>query len=118
MNIEEIREYCLSKPRVTEELPFDDETIAFKVCDKIFALVSLQKAVLNIKSEPDKAVALREQYASVVEPYHMHKKMWNSILVNNEELPGELLRSWIDESYRLVVDKLPKIKQRQTRTFI
>jgi predicted DNA-binding protein (MmcQ/YjbR family) len=117
MNIEEIRAYCLSKPRVSEGFPFDEDTLVFKVCDKIFALMSLEKARLNIKTDPDKAIAMREQYAAVVEPYHMHKKMWNSILVN-EGVPEELLRSWIDESYNLVVEKLPKIKQRQTRTFI
>ncbi|MEO8712066.1 MAG: MmcQ/YjbR family DNA-binding protein, partial [Parafilimonas sp.] len=41
MNIEILREYCLSKKAVTEDFPFGETTLVFRVKEKIFLLVSL-----------------------------------------------------------------------------
>jgi predicted DNA-binding protein (MmcQ/YjbR family) len=108
MNIEEIREYCLAKPAVTESFPFDEVTLVFKVMNKMFALVSLDGDLsINLKCDPEKAIFLRDQYPSVTPGYHMNKKHWNSILVNSF-ISEKILKEWIDHSYNLVVSSLPR----------
>jgi predicted DNA-binding protein (MmcQ/YjbR family) len=109
MNLEELREYCLRKPGVTESMPFGDTTLVFKVGDKIFALTSLDAAPLsvNLKCDPERAVELREQYDAVRPGYHMNKKHWNTVLVNGT-VRETALREWIDHSYDLVFTSLPK----------
>ena len=108
MNIEEYREYCMAKPGVTEEFPFDQQTLVFKVMGKMFALcdVDLFQSV-NLKCDPDKAVELRERYEGVNPGYHMSKKHWNTVEMDGS-IPDNLFREWIDDSYNLVVAKLPR----------
>lgn len=108
MHIEAFREYCLQKKGVTESFPFGGDTLAFKVMDKMFALTSVDNYVsINLKCNPEKAVQLREQYSFVLPGYHMNKKHWNTIMLE-EGVNNKLLREWIDESYQLVVESLPK----------
>jgi len=109
MNIEEFREYCLSKNAVTEEFPFDEQTLVFKVLGKMFALSGLenQPPRVNLKCDPERAIELRETYDGIIYAgYHMNKKHWNTIEISN--LPQQLLFKLIDHSYDLVVAKLPK----------
>ncbi len=107
MNIEDIRSYCLSKKCVTESFPFDDTTLVFKVLSKMFALVNIdENHRLNVKCDPEEAIALRERYDFVIPGYHMNKKHWNTIILA-EGIPGSLLKEWIDDSYDLIVEKLP-----------
>lgn len=104
MNIEKIREYCISKKGVTEGFPFDQNTLVFKVMDKMFALVNLVDAKsINLKCEPEKAIALREQYNAVLPGYHMSKKHWNTVMFN-ESISDNLIMQWIDDSYNLVIN--------------
>jgi len=112
MNVEEIRLYCLKKKRVTESFPFDDTTLVFKVLNKMFALVSLKdNHSINLKCDPDKAIELREHFTSVLPGYHMNKKLWNTVMLD-DSIPDKLIKEWIDDSYALIVDKLPgKLKQ-------
>lgn len=109
MNIEEIREYCLSKKGVIEDYPFDEETLVLKVMSKIFALISLEKIPLqiNLKYDPELAVELREKYESVLPGYHMNKKHWNTIIVDGSIHSNEI-KNLIDNSYTLVVQALKK----------
>ncbi len=109
MNIETIREYCLSKPAVEETLPFGPDTLVYKVAGKVFLLMGLDETELsfNVKCDPDKAVELREQYACVLPGYHMNKKHWNTIMVDGS-VALKQLKEWIDHSYDLVVGSLPK----------
>jgi len=109
MNIEQIREHCLKKKGVTEEFPFDEETPVFKVMGKIFLLASLEKIPLqiNLKCDPEFAVELRERYDKVLPGYHMNKKHWNTVTIDNSISPKEVLE-WIDHSYELVVNSLSK----------
>ena len=108
MNIEELREYCISKKGTTESFPFDKVTLVFKVMNKMFALTSLNKDLsINLKCNPDKAIELREVYAAVLPGYHMNKKHWNTIMIN-ETVSQQLIKEWIDNSYDLVVKSLPK----------
>jgi predicted DNA-binding protein (MmcQ/YjbR family) len=108
MNIEEIREHCMKKKGVTESFPFDEDTLVFKVMGKMFLLTSLSDpGSFNVKCDPEKAIELREKYDCVLPGYHMNKKMWNTIVIDGT-VSKSLLKEWIDDSYRLVVEKLPK----------
>lgn len=106
MNIESLREYCLSKPGVEETLPFGPDTLVFKVNNKVFLLTGLDEAELrfNVKCDPDKAIELREEFSCVLPGYHMNKKHWNTIMVDGS-VSTKKLKEWIDHSYELVVGK-------------
>lgn len=111
MNIEELREFCLSLKHTQEKLPFDDKTLVFTVLDKIFCLTDINNFHrINIKCDPYKAILLREEYQSVIPAYHMNKKHWNSIIMDNS-IKEETIKLWIVESYTLVVSKLTKKQQ-------
>jgi len=108
MNIEDFREYCLQKAMVTEEFPFDETTLVFKVVGKMFALTGLEEDFyINLKCDPEKAIQLREEYTCVLPGYHMSKKHWNTVQVDGS-IKDEILLGWIDDSYNLVVKGLPK----------
>jgi len=109
MNIEALREYCLSKKAVTEDFPFGESTLVFRVKNKIFLLASLDASPLqfNAKCEPDKAVELREQYDAVQPGYHMNKKHWNTVVIDGS-VSSALIKEMIDDSYNLIVQSLPK----------
>src|ERR1700741_758311 len=103
MNIESLREYCLSKPGAEETLPFGPDTLVFKVGGKAFLLVGLDSEDLrfNVKCDPDKAIELREEHSCVLPGYHMNKKHWNTIVIDNT-LNKKQLKELIDHSYELV----------------
>lgn len=113
MNTEELREYCISKKGVTESFPFDAVTLVFKVMNKMFALLSLEGDLrINLKCDPEKAIALREEYTAVKPGYHMNKRLWNSVYID-ESISKENIEQWIDDSYDLIVASLPKkLKQK------
>jgi len=109
MNIEKFREYCLAKKGVTESFPFDSDTLVFKVMDKMFALLSLEKipVTANLKCDPERAILLREEYETAIfEGYHMSKIHWNTVEL--QSIPQKLLIELIEHSYELVVGKLTK----------
>jgi predicted DNA-binding protein (MmcQ/YjbR family) len=112
MNIEEFRDYCMSKPGVSEEFPFDEVTLVFKVAGKMFILTNLDGDwSLNLKCDPERAIELREQYPAIQPGYHMNKLHWNTVMMDGS-LSQKLILELIDHSYQLVVDKLPlKIRQ-------
>ncbi|MES2679311.1 MAG: MmcQ/YjbR family DNA-binding protein [Bacteroidota bacterium] len=109
MNIEELREYCLGKASAEESFPFGEDTLVFKVGGKIFLLASLDAAPLqfNAKCEPLKAIELREKHSSVLPGYHMNKAHWNTIVCDGSVVKKTIL-NWIDDSYNLVLNSLPK----------
>lgn len=114
MNIEEFRNYCLSKKYVTESFPFDESTLVFKVAEKMFALTGLehQPPRVNLKCDPERALELREAYSDITAGYHMSKKHWNTIIIDGN-VPNKLLTELIDYSYKLVVQGLPKKQQKE-----
>ncbi|MEG9327829.1 MmcQ/YjbR family DNA-binding protein [Salinimicrobium catena] len=114
MNVESFREYCLQKKGVTEEFPFDEHTLVFKVCGKMFALCGLERMPfqVNLKCDPERAIRLREEFdGKITGPYHMSKTHWNTIFP--ESLPPALVREMIDHSYDLVVKGLTKKQQQE-----
>ena len=110
MNIEEFRDYCLSKKGVTESFPFNELTLVFKIMGKMFAFSGLENQPLkaNLKCDPEKAILLREEYDGLITPgYHMSKVYWNTVVLEMN-IPHQLLFELIDHSYDLVVSKLTK----------
>lgn len=108
MNPESLREYCLNLPAVTEEFPFDEQTLVFKVKGKMFALTDVDSfASITLKCDPERAIELREQHDSILPGYHMNKQHWNTVLLDGS-LPDNLVKELILHSYQLVVAGLPK----------
>jgi len=106
MNVEEIRAYATAKPGVEEGFPFGEETLVFKVMGKMFLAMGLtrQPPQFNAKCDPERAIALREQYACIVPGYHMNKKHWNTVIIDNT-LSKKQIKELIDHSYDLVKPK-------------
>ena len=109
MNIEDLREYALSKEDVEEGFPFGGDTLVFKVRGKLFLLTGLNSVPLqfNAKCDPGTAVELREQYACIIPGYHMNKKHWNTVIIDGT-LSNKQLKQLIDDSYKLVAGKVKK----------
>jgi len=109
MNAEQLRAHCLAKKAVQEDQPFGPNTLVFKVGGKMFLLVALDAVPLqfNAKCDPDVAVELRDTYNCVLPGYHMNKKHWNTILADGTA-SDKLLLQWVDDSYNLVYESLPK----------
>ncbi|QSE97092.1 MmcQ/YjbR family DNA-binding protein [Fulvivirga lutea] len=108
MNIEFYREYCIKKPGVTESFPFDNNTLVFKVMNKMFALCDVDLFTgVNLKCDPERAIQLREQYDAIIPGYHMNKTHWNTVQMD-ETVPDKLFLELIDHSYELIVESLPK----------
>ena len=101
MNNEQIREYCLSKPGVTESFPFNDTALVFKVMDKMFALLDLSEDSMGItlKCDPELALQLREQYPEVTPAYHFNKKHWITVYIDGS-VSDKLICEWISHSYQ------------------
>ena len=114
MNVEEFRTYCLDKKYVTESFPFDEETLVFKVANKMFALLSLEKIPpsANLKCDPEHAIELRDCFPEIIPGYHMNKKHWNTIILNGTVPPNRFFE-WIDDSYLLVVAGLKKSERKK-----
>ena len=113
MNLEELREYCLSLPHVTEDMPFGEDILVFRICNRIFVLTSLESVPLRVslKCDPERAIELREQYPDkIIAGYHLNKKHWNTVLL--EGLPPALIKEMIQHSYDQVLAKVPK-KERE-----
>lgn len=108
MNLEELREYCLSKEYCTEDTPFGPDTLVFRIAGKIFGLTSLdtEECRINLKCEPDYAIELREKYNFVLPGFHMNKMHWNTILT--EKAPSNIVKTLIDHSYERVINGLSK----------
>lgn len=109
MQLDALRTYCLAKPGATEDMPFGDDVLVFKVMGKMFALTNLARlpAQVNLKCDPARAIDLRERYAAVQPGYHMNKTHWNTVLLDGS-LALDLVEELIDHSYELVVQGLRK----------
>jgi predicted DNA-binding protein (MmcQ/YjbR family) len=95
----------LNKENVTEEFPFGEDTLVFKVKGKIFAITDIETFEgINLKCDPEKATQLREQYDAVQPGYHMNKKHWNTVTMDGS-ISDKLVKEWIDHSYELVAGK-------------
>ena len=111
MDLAQFREYCLAKPGASESTPFGPDVLVFKVGGKIFALAALDEvpARANLKCDPDLALELRDRYEQITPGYHMNKKHWNTVEIENG-IPDAELRNMIDHSYDLIAKSLQQAK--------
>lgn len=108
MDIQDVREFCLSKKGTTEETPFDDSTLVFKVMGKMYCLLSLEAPhSINVKCDPEWAEQLRDEYEEIRPGYHMNKRHWNTVSITGT-IDDSMIKELIDHSYQLVVTKLRK----------
>jgi predicted DNA-binding protein (MmcQ/YjbR family) len=109
MTRDDVLDFCATFTGAIEDYPFGDEVAVFKVEGKIFALVMLNNApgFVNLKCDPELAMALREQYAAVRPGYHTNKRHWNSVDLDGS-IPSDRIREMIEHSYDLVVARLPR----------
>lgn len=108
MDLETFRTICLSKKQVTEEFPFGENVMVFKVAGKMFALTDVDHfESVNLKVEPGEGVEMRERYDAVIPAYHMNKKHWVSVMMDGR-IPDKLIQEWTEKSYQLVVQGLPR----------
>lgn len=115
MNIEEVRNFALSLPGVTEDQPFGDDNITFRVEGKIFMCLWLGGGKYNIdetmlrfacKLAPERNEELREQYTAIMPAFHWNKTHWSDVFF--EQLDADFVEDIIRESYEVIVSKLPK----------
>ena len=109
MDLDQLRKFCLSKAGAVETFPFDPVTLVLKVGDKMFALVSLDESPtrINLKGDPNDNEILRQQFPAIIPGYHMNKRHWNTIILD-DSLPDEFILDQVDISYRIVFNRLPK----------
>jgi predicted DNA-binding protein (MmcQ/YjbR family) len=113
VNIEQLREHCLNKKHCTEEFPFDSETLVFKVLNKMFVIVPLDKwergeASITVKCDPTYTLELRAEYESIYAGPYVSNKHWNSIAIYKGELSQDFILELINHSYEMVVKAMPK----------
>ena len=103
---------CKSKVAVSEEFPFDPDTLVYKVAGKMFAVTALEKEFsITLKTSEEKSILLQDLYPNIVPAWHFNKKYW--ITINQPWLiDTSIIIELINESYQLVISKLPK----KTRT--
>jgi predicted DNA-binding protein (MmcQ/YjbR family) len=113
MNPAGLRDHCLSLTGAEETFPFGPETSVFKVGGKMFALSQLGAASLRVslKCEPSLAEALREAHPAVLPGYHLNKRHWNTVILDGS-IADDAIRDMIEDSYDLVVSKLPRARRR------
>ena len=107
MIFEIVQSHCLAKAGVTEEFPFDAETMVWKVMGKMFCLGNINDfSSINLKCDPEFATELREKHTQIIPGYHMNKTLWNTVYFDG--LSEKLILDLINHSYEEVVRKLPK----------
>ena len=113
MTCEELRDCCLSLLGSEEEFPFGPETSVFKVAGRIFALSRLAQAPVRVSLKCDPALAeqLRGAHPAVIPGYHLNKRHWNTVIIDGS-LPDTMVADMIEDSYDLVVSKLPRARRR------
>lgn len=108
MNIESLRDYCLSLPLVTEDFPFDETTLVFRISGKIFAMINLERPEwVSLKCNPDYALVLRDSHDEIMGAWHMNKKYWNYVNLEGR-LENAFIQGLVRHSYSEVVKKLPR----------
>lgn len=118
MDIERIRQICLRQKGVTEEMPFGDTTLVYKVMNKIFLITNLDglKTAIAVKCDPELAIELRERYDDINPGFHLNKKHWNTIYCQRA-LIDDVIEQQISHSYQMVVNALKKTERAALERF-
>jgi len=114
MKLQELKKYLLAKPETTEEIPFGPEALVFKVLGKMFALLAWDETPtrISLKCDPERALELRAVFKGVRGAYHFNKRHWNMVDLDGS-IPDPEVLAMIDDSYALVVKRLPKAKRQR-----
>ena len=111
-----IDEYLMAKRGVTKDLQAEWNWIRYHIGSKMFAAVLLdhddRPYYINLKLDPAEGELMRKQYPDVIPGYYSNKLHWNSVKPDGD-IPDDLLKTWLDRSYLLVLQDLPKAKQRE-----
>ncbi len=109
MNYDEARSYLLNLPEAVETFPFGPDVAVFKVRNKMFATLGIERGVANtnLKCDPNHALMLRDLFASVKPGYHMNKKHWNTVDLDGS-VPVPEIEAMMDDSFWLVVAGMKK----------
>lgn len=103
----DVHGFCAALPGAVLTFPFGEEKAVYKVGGKIFALTRAEHVTsISLKAEPGDVTGLVETYAAVERGYHLNKKHWITVHLDGD-LPGGLLEELIEDSYDLIVDRLP-----------
>ncbi len=109
MNFKQLDKYILSKQGATFDYPFDEKTRVYRVAEKMFALTSEESPIcVNLKCDPIYALELRSLYEGIIAGYHMNKKHWNTVTVEDSDVDDETVGELIDHSYELIYKSLMK----------
>jgi predicted DNA-binding protein (MmcQ/YjbR family) len=109
MNFKRLDTYIRVKKYVTFDYPFDDKTRVYRIAEKMFALTSEDRPIsVNLKCDPIYALELRSIYQGITAGYHMNKKHWNTVVVEDSDVDDETVKELIDHSYDLVYNQLTK----------
>ncbi|MBN2012466.1 MmcQ/YjbR family DNA-binding protein [candidate division KSB1 bacterium] len=117
MELEALRHYLKAKPGAYEDMPFGPDALVTKVMKKMFCLIAWESEPFSIslKCDPEYAQTLRSMYPAIIPGYHFNKDHWNTITIDGS-IPDELICEMIDDSYQLVVSKLPKVRQMELKS--
>ncbi len=108
MDVEFIWNYCLSKNGAEETFPFNPSTLVFKVGGKMFALFDVDNFNgINLKCNPERSIELRESYSGITSAFHMNKKHWITVKIN-QDVDSSLILELVNHSYDLVHSSLSK----------
>ena len=108
MDIESIWKFCLSKNGAEETFPFNPGTLVFKVGGKMFALFDVDNFTgINLKCNPERSIELRESYSGITSAFHMNKKHWITVKIN-QDVDSSLILELVNHSYDLVHSSLSK----------
>jgi len=112
MDLSILKDYCLSKKGATENFPFDDVTLVFKVGSKMFGLTDISDPNLKIslKCDPLFALDLRREFSSIKPGWHLNKTHWNTVEIDGT-ISEESIFMMIDLSYDLVFKGLKKAEK-------
>jgi len=121
MNIEELREYCISVKGASESFPFDESTLVFKIMGKMFAYIGLDpkdgQFKVNMKCDLEKSLDLRDRYEGVRQGVHTRSLLWNAVYLESD-VPDNLIKDLIEHSVEEVIKKLSKKKQEEYRKLL
>ena len=113
MNFKQMDKYLFSKHAVTVDYPFDEKTRVYRIGGKMFALTKEESPLkVNLKCDPIYALELRSLYEGIIAGWHMNKKHWNTVTLEDADVDDETAKELIDHSYELVYKSLTK-KQKE-----
>jgi predicted DNA-binding protein (MmcQ/YjbR family) len=112
MNFKQLNNYLLLKKGVTYDYPFDEKVRVYRIAQKMFALTTEEEPLeVNLKCDPIYALELRSLYEGIRGGYHMNKKHWNTVTLEESDVDDETVKELIDHSYELVYKSLSKKKR-------